>query len=152
MKRSQALSLTILLAVAIFGPASVLAQSSYATDTTASQSVAGCTGDSVSVSENFHFQYNVAADPNGGFRYDITITGNLSGVAQQSQAMYTGKAGYGYGFTTTDSPAVTAIQLSAPMTSDSAAGLTLILPVSLTMDTSGNITANVGTASASCAQ
>ena len=142
----------VTIATAILPVARAQSASSY--DAAVSQTVSTTcgNGEPVALTGNLHFQYSVTADPGGGNRYEIAITSRFSGVGQTSQASYAGNGSYGYGFTTTDSPAQVTLQLSTPLTSEgSAPSLMLNQTVNITVDTAGNIGVSLGSASTSCA-
>ena len=131
----------------------VLAQSSADVAVNQTASTTCSAGESVALSGNLHVQVSTAADPNGGTRYEIGMSSSLTGVGQSTQASYSGSGSYGYGFTTLDSPAQVTLELGTPLKSQgSAPDLRLSQSVSITVDSSGSVTASVASSSTDCAQ
>ena len=98
-------------------------------------------------------QVSAAPDPSGGMRYEISMSSSLTGVGQSTQASYSGSGSYGYGFTTLDSPAQVTLELGTPLKSQgSVPDLRLSQSVSITVDSSGSVTASVTNSSTDCAQ
>ena len=107
----------------------------------------------IALSGNLHMQVSAAPDPSGGMRYEISMSSSLTGVGQSTQASYSGSGSYGYGFTTLDSPAQVTLELGTPLKSQgSVPDLRLSQSVSITVDSSGRVTASVTSSSTDCAQ
>jgi hypothetical protein len=155
--RNRSEILSVLLTAVVFAVLSApvaLAQSS--TDVSVNQTAATTcsSGEPVAVSGNLHFAYSFTIDSTTGINtYHIAIASNLSGGGQATQTNYVGdNASFAYDFPTTDSPAQITLQLGSRLFSQgSAPSLTLSQTVNITVDTAGNISANVPSSSTTCA-
>lgn len=152
---SRILGLVVALLSALIAPAA-LGQSTYSTDVNVNQTVSTTcsSGEPVALNGNLHFTYSFTTDATTGTNtYQITLVSNLSGVGQATQTSYAGNASFAYSYPTTASPAQITAQLQYPLNSQgSAPSLMLNQTVNITVDTSGNISASLGSASTSCAQ
>lgn len=131
-----------------------LAQSGYAYSASVSQTVAtSCaSGEPVALSGTMQFQYSVTTDPDSGTnRFQIAIASSLSGVGQATQTAYAENDTYSYGVTSASSPVQVTLQLQPTLVSQgSTPNLLLPQTVSITADTSGNISATVTNGSTTC--
>jgi hypothetical protein len=146
-------SLALAVVAALSAPA---AQAQSTLDVAVNQTAAtACSsGEAVALSGNLHFAYSFTTDSTTGINtYHIAIASNLSGFGQATQTDYAGEnASFGYDFPTTDSPAQITLQLGSRLFSQgSAPSLMLNQTVNVTVDTSGKISANVGSSGTQCA-
>ena len=110
-------------------------------------------GEPIAVSGNLHFTYSFVTDSTTGVNtYQISISSNLSATGQATQTTYAGdNASFAYSFPTTDSPAQVSLQLGLRLFSQgSTPNLMLNQTVNITVDTAGNIGADIPTSSTSC--
>lgn len=145
--------LTAVLFAILSAPA---ASAQSATDVGINQTAATTcsTGEPVAVSGNLHFAYSFTTDSATGINtYHVAIGSNLSGAGQATQTNYVGdNASFAYDFPTTDSPAQITLQLGSRLFSQgSAPSLNLSQAVNISVDTAGNISANVPSSSTTCA-
>jgi hypothetical protein len=114
-----------------------------------------CTsGEAVGLNGNLHFVYSFSTDSTTGINtYNVAIASNLSGAGQATQTSYAGESAlFAYSFPTTDSPAQITLQLGSRLFSQGTApSLALNQAVNITVDTAGNISANVPNSSTTCA-
>ena len=151
--RSSKLS-AVLGALIVLSIPAALAQS--AADVSVNQTAAtSCSlGEAVAVSGSLRFNYSFSTDSTTGINtYHIAIASNLAGTGQATQTNYVGdNATFAYDFPTTDSPAQITLQLGSRLFSQgSAPSLNLSQAVNISVDTAGNISANVPSSSTTCA-
>jgi len=154
--KSRSKVLKYLPALAVFAVMNISALAQSATDVVVNQTAtANCAaGEPVALSGGLHLAYTFTTDSTTGITtYHVAIASNQSGAGQTTQTNYVGDdASFAYDFPTTDSPAQITLQLGSRLFSQgSAPSLMLSQTVNITLDTAGNISANVPSSSTTCA-
>lgn len=135
--------------------ASSAAAQSGSTDVATNGSVSSAcgSGESVSGSGTVHLDHRVTPDAVNGNHYAIDISSTFTGSGQATQTQYSAAGLYGYEFISLDSPAQISISISTHLDPDGKKSQLMLHQVlNITVDVSGNITANVGESSIECSE
>ncbi len=155
--RGIAVLLTVLLAGVVCAPAAFPQSSppTYTYDTTITNQVTvnSCAaGEPVSLNGTLHLQYSFTTDATTGVnQFSITASNNLVGVGQNTATNYLASDSSNYIVSSTQQSTEATVELKADLVSQgSAPSMTLVQTLHITLDTSGNISAQVTGNSTQC--
>jgi hypothetical protein len=107
-------------------------------------------GENVNLSGTIRFSYQVTSDATGN-HFVINATSNLSGVGQTTGSNYTATESSEYDANATDSSKEMTVELSSDLSSQGATPtMRLVQALHVTVDTDGNIAADVVSNNTSC--
>ena len=140
----------LLLAMAVCAPPAFTQSSpptySYDTAITNQVTVNSCAaGEPVSLNGTLHLQYSFTTDATTGVnQFNITASNNLVGVGQNTGTNYLASDSGEYIVSSTQQSTEATVELKANLVSQgSAPSMTLVQTLDITVDTSGNISAQV---------
>jgi hypothetical protein len=147
--RRLILLVLLLLAVVVFAPAAFTqSPPTYTSDTAITNQVTvnSCAaGEPVSLNGTLHLQYSLTTDATTGVnQFNITASNNLVGVGQNTGTNYLAGDSGDYIVSSTQQSTEATVELKANLVSQgSAPSMTLVQTLDITVDTSGNISAQV---------
>ncbi len=154
----MAVLLTLLLALQVSTPAA-LAQSAappvvytYTAYVDNQTAVNNCSaGEPVVLNGTVQFSYQFTTDTSGVNHFSITAASKLTGIGQNTGTAYVGSDSDDYSSNTSDTSADVTVELRSQLASQgSAPSLMLIQSLHITVDTSGNISAQVAGNTTQC--
>ena len=151
MRSSRILILSLAVLPLLSAPAA-LAQSALDVNVNQTAPTTCSSGEPVALNGNLRFGYSFTTDSVTGVNtYHIAVTGDMPGIGQATQTNYAGNASFASDYPTTASPAQITMQLKYGLNSQgSVPSLMLNQIVDITVDTAGNISANVPSSSTTC--
>src|SRR5207253_8936043 len=108
-------------------------------------------GEPVALNGNMHFQYSFTMGSDGVNHFAITAANNLAGVGQTTSTNYVANDSNDYTVNSSSPSADLTVDLKSDLVAqDSAPSLTLVQTLHITVDTSGNISAQVVSNATQC--
>lgn len=155
--KGMAVLLTILLAL-LMCAAAAQAQSgtpvtnTYDVSVTNQVTVNQCSiGEPVALNGAVHFSYSVSTDSSGVNHFTVSAANTLTGVGQNTGTAYVANDSDEYNSNTGDSSADMTVELRSDLKSQgSAPSLNLVQSLHITVDVSGNISAQVAANMTNC--
>jgi hypothetical protein len=153
------LKLTILLLAFAASQAMLLGQSTppitytYTASVTNQATTNNCSaGEPVNLTGTVQFSYQVATDPaTGKNQFSITASNNLTGVGQTTSGNYIASDSADYVLSSAQPSTEATVQLKSDLVSQgSGPSMTLVQTLDITLDTYGNISAQVTDSSTQC--
>lgn len=149
--------LVTMLSALLLCAAGTMAQSTSVTNTfdlsvTDQTTVNQCSvGEPVALNGVVHFSYSVSTDSSGVNHFTINAASDLGGVGQNTGTTYVASDSDDYSSNGTDPSVDMTVELKSNLKSQgSAPGLTLVQSLHITVDTTGNISAQVVSNSTGC--
>ena len=101
-------------------------------------------GEPVLLNGNVHLQYSVSTDSNGVNHFLIKASNSLSGNGQKSGASYSASDSDDYGVSSSEASAEMTVELTSTLGAQGSSGnMMLVQTIHITVDTAGNISAQV---------
>jgi hypothetical protein len=150
--KSVAIRLMILLLAFVSSKAMSFGQSAtppvtytYTASVTNQTTVNNCSvGEPVALNGTVQFSYQVTTDSNGVNHFTITAANNLTGLGQTTSTSYVASDSSDYYINSSQASAEATVELKSDLVSQgSAPNLSLVQALHVTLDTAGNISAEV---------
>jgi len=101
-------------------------------------------GEPVLLNGNVPLQYSVSTDSNGVNHFSIKASNSLSGTGQKSGASYSASDSDDYGLSSSQASAELIVELKSTLSAQGpSANMTLVQTIHITVDTAGNLSAQV---------
>ena len=101
-------------------------------------------GEPVLLNGSVHLQYSVSTDNNGVKHFSIKASNSLTGSGQKSGASYSASDSDDYGVSSSQASAEMTVELTSTLSAQgSSANMMLVQTIHITVDTAGNISAQV---------
>jgi hypothetical protein len=109
-------------------------------------------GEPVALTGNLNFQYSFQTDSSGNHTFSITVANSLNGLGQSSGASYRAADSNTYTSTSADSSSELIVDFKSLLASQTGAtvNMNLIQTLDITVDTSGNVSAQVTANNTDC--